>query len=268
MMRVEWGFIFHSVSNYMAELAEQWNSQDVQLWKNEPGLVSTEYTFVSQHFNATKNKYELMDRATALKAVFDGAMILDCLPDGRFDDFQLGQIVNLRTQKRNDKPPEANVLVEPFDSGVVTTTKPQKIIAYRRYAAQEMILQARYDPIAKGLLKHLGYNRPDFRTLYSLLDWMKTEGWTDKQIADVTGQSSGLLHEFTRTANNETVLGPMARHGGKGWKAPSKPVGIDAARSLILPAAKAFLQSRAEEFDSTGAWSTFVRQRKVKKKPE
>ena len=53
MLKIKWGFIFHSVYNYMPDLAEHWCSDDVQLWKSEPGYVSTEYTFASAHFNGS-----------------------------------------------------------------------------------------------------------------------------------------------------------------------------------------------------------------------
>src|SRR3546814_7597584 len=60
--------------------------------------------------------------------------------------------------------------------------------------------------------KHLGFNGPDYRTLYSLLDWMESEGWTEKQIAAVTDQDADAVKAFTGTANNATILDPLARH--------------------------------------------------------
>lgn len=207
-----------------------------------------------------------MDRATALKAVFDGAMMLDCLSSGQFDVFQFERIVDVSSDKRYDRPSEGNVLVEPFDRQVSAVATPHKIIVNGRYGTEEMILQARYDAIAKGLLKHLGFNGPDFRTLYSLVDWMKTEGWTEEQIAEVTGQRAGVVNDFTRTANNETVLGPLARHGAKGWQAPITPVLINDAQGIVLPAAKAFLLSRAHCFDATGTWPSVVHAPKAAKR--
>jgi hypothetical protein len=132
------------------------------------------------------------------------------------------------------------------------------IIASKHYGPEDMIFQARYDPIAKGMLRHLGHNGPDFRTLYSLLDWMETEGWTEEQVAAVTGQYTAAVKNFTHTANNETVLGPMARHGNKRWIAPTEPMKHIDAQRLILPAAKCFLEARAREFENTGVWPKHV----------
>src|SRR3546814_539860 len=73
---LRWGFIFRSVRNYMSDWTEHWRSDDVYLWKNEPGYVSTEFTYASPHFNGARDMYDLADRATALKAVLDGAMML------------------------------------------------------------------------------------------------------------------------------------------------------------------------------------------------
>src|SRR3546814_16971527 len=92
--------------------------------------------------------------------------------------------------------------------------------------------------------KHLGFNVPDYRTLYSLLDWMESEGWTEKQIAAVTDQDADAVKAFTGTANNATILDPLARHGEKRWRAPKSIMSLREAQALILPAAKGFLRSR------------------------
>ena len=261
MTFMKWGFICRSVQNYMEHLATHWRDEVVYLWKNEPGYVSTEYTFASPHFNSAGNVHDLLDRAVALKAVFDGAMILASLPNGRFVPFDLGLIVDLTTQSRHDHTGEGNVLVEPFDTLIYPLVAPKRII-HGHYGPEDMVGQARFDPIAKGLLRHIGHNGPDFRSLYSLLDWKETEGWTEEQVANVTSQTGSAVKSFTATANNETVLGPMARHGNKRWTAPSKPMPLVEAQRLILPAARRFLETRALEFESTGIWPKYVKPRK------
>jgi hypothetical protein len=266
---MRWGFIFHSVRNYMSDWTEHWCSDDVHLWKNEPGYVSTEFTFASPHFNRARDMYDLADRATALKAVLDGAMMLGVgALLHAYEPFALGQIVDLSDQRRRDGPGFGNVLVEPFDPRLSAFPSGTKLIRMDRYDPEAMILQARQDPIARGLLKHLGFNGPDYRTLYSLLDWMETEGWTEKQIAAVTGQDDSAVKAFTGTANNATILGPLARHGEKRWQAPKSIMSLKDARALILPAAKAFLKSRAETFDATDTWPLYVRPSKKKARTE
>lgn len=258
-----WGFIFQSVRNYMSDWTDHWRSNDVLLWKNEPGHVSTEFTFASPHFNRAGNMYELTDYAISLKAVLDGAMALGVGPRvGSYDPFTLGMIIDLRDQRRREGPSVGNVLVEPFDPLLASLPSGEKIIKNNRYGPEEMILQAREDPVALGVLKHLGFNGPDFRTLYSLLDWMESEGWTEERVAAVTEQSAAVVNIFTGTANNVTVLGPLGRHGALksgGGKSPKLIMTLHDAQALILPAASAFLRSRAEAFDITGKWPTFVR---------
>lgn len=256
---MRWGFIFHSVRNYMSDLAEQWHSDDIYLWKNEPGHVSIEFTFASPHFNRARDMYDLTDRATALKAVLDGAMMLGVGPRvSAYEPFALGEIINLRDHVRRDGPGLGNVLVEPFDP-LSTFPVGTKIITHDRYNPENMILQARQDTIALGVLKHLGFNGPDYRTLYALLDWMESEGWNEKRVAAVTGQDAEVVKAFTGTANNATILGPLARHGEKRWQVPKSIMTLEDAQALILPATKAFLRSRAETFDATGAWPVYVR---------
>jgi hypothetical protein len=261
-----WGFIFYSVRNYMADWTEQWRSADVYLWKNEPGYVSTEFTFASPHFNRARDMYDLTDRATALKAVLDGAMMLGVGPLlNAYEPFALGEIVDLRDQVRRTGPSLGNVLAEPFDRRLSRFLPNTTIITHGRYEPENMILQARQDAVALGVLKHLGFNGPDYRTLYSLLDWMESEGWNEEQVAAVTGQDANVVNAFTGTANNATILGPLARHGAKRWQAPKSIMTLENAQALILPATKAFLRSRAEAFDATGAWPVHVRAPKKKK---
>src|SRR3546814_13908668 len=50
-------------------------------------------------------------------------------------------------------PGLGNVLVEPFDPRLSTFAAHTKIITRDRYGAEDMILQARQDPIARGLLR-------------------------------------------------------------------------------------------------------------------
>lgn len=260
-----WGFIFYSVRNYMSDWTEHWHSDDVYLWKNEPGHVSTEFTFASPHFNRARDMYDLTDRATALKAVLDGAMMLGvgALIDA-YEPFALGEIADLRNQVRRNGPSLGNVLVEPFDPRLSRLPADTKIITHDRYDPEDMILQARQDPIALGVLKHLGFNGPDYRTLYSLLGWMESEGWTEEQVAAVTGQDADVVKAFTGTANNSTILGPLARHGEKRWHVPKSIMTLEDAQALILPATKAFLKLRAETLDATGAWPVYVRPSKKK----
>src|SRR3546814_20412271 len=89
----------------MSDWTEHWRSDDVYLWKNEPGYVSTEFTYASPHFNGARDMYDLADRATALKAVLDGAMMLgvgSLLHS--YEPFALGQIVDLGDQTKLDGP--------------------------------------------------------------------------------------------------------------------------------------------------------------------
>lgn len=269
-----WGFIFTSVRNYMSDWTDHWQSDDVLLWKNEPGHVSTEFTFASPHFSRARNMYELTDYALSLKAVLDGAMMLGVGPRiGGYDPFILGMIIDLKDQQRRDGPNAGNVLVEAFDPLLAPFPVGTKIIKRDRYDPEDMILQARQDPVALGVLKHLGFNGPDYRTLYSLLDWMESEGWSEEQVASVTKQHADVVNVFTGTANNVTILGPLGRHGAMkshSGKAPKLIMDLSDAQALILPAAKAFLRSRAEAFDATGSWPVYVQPAKKKgraKKP-
>src|SRR3546814_11459924 len=107
--------------------------------------------------------------------------------------------------------------------------------------------------------KHLGFNGPDYRTLDSLLDWMESEGWTEKQIAAVTDQDADAVKAFTGTANNDTILDPLDRNGEKRWRATQSIMSLREAQALSLLEAKGILRSSAEEFAATSMWTIFDR---------
>src|SRR3546814_11024896 len=77
--------------------------------------------------------YDLADRATELKAVLDGAMMLwvgSMLHS--YEPFALGQIVDLGDQTKRDGPGLGNELVEPFDTPLTNFAPHQKHIKQQR----------------------------------------------------------------------------------------------------------------------------------------
>lgn len=247
----KWGFRISPNDNLFQCFAEYAWTPDFQIWREAPGFVCTDHVWASCHLNDCRNVQDLADRATALRGVFDGAMYIEfgC----RYEPPAFRRLLDLIEQREYEFP-EGNVLAEPFSRTVIGSYTPERLNPMARKGPAFLVFLARYDVIARGMLKQLGFSGPDFRTLFSLLDWMIEAGWDNGDVAEAAQMSVGELKRFTATANNVTALGPHARHGAKGFKPPRKPMSLTEAQNLILPASHAFLASRADQLKIQARW--------------
>tara|TARA_B100000378_G_scaffold239676_1_gene207634 strand:+ start:593 stop:1399 length:807 start_codon:yes stop_codon:yes gene_type:complete len=246
----KWGLEFSSTSSQIAALGVDFHCPDLTLWKVEPGHVGIDFIFASPHFEFARSNNVVFDRAASLKAIFDGALYLF---DYYHEPFTFTRLID----NLSDETYECwggNVLVEPFDPLVVSSVVPRFLAPGDKLNPELMLFLARYDEVTRNLLKHLGFNGPDYRTLYSLLDWLKTHGWSEEQIASHSKMSASDVKRFRGTVNNVAVLGPLARHGDNKWEAPSKTMTLPDAQKLILKATYAFLVERAKAVDIIAKW--------------
>lgn len=240
----KWGFIINPLDNLFQGFAETAQSPDFIIWRTQPGFASTEHVWASAHFEDARDINELADRAAALKAVFDGAMYVEFA--ARYEPPIFRRLIDNHSQQTHSFP-RGRVQAEPFSRLRLSTSIPRMFDPMRWFGPEQLVFLARFDPVAKAMLKHLGFNGPDFRTLYALLDWMEANGWSDpRKIAAAVGGSKGEVKRFTRTANNVEVLGPFARHGEKSLDPPPKPMSLEEAQHLILSATASFLRERSE----------------------
>jgi hypothetical protein len=247
-----WGFLINPSDNLFQGFAEFARSPDFAIWRREPGLVSIEHVFASAHFEWASHVQEVSNRAVALKAVFDGAMYLEY--GERYIAPVFRRLIDNHSQQTHDFPP-GNVLANPYAPTTVRSAVPREFDPVSRETPAHLVFLARYDDVARAMLKHLGFNGPDYRTLFSLLDWLTHHGWKDPaRIAAPSGMKASEVRRFTATVNNVEVLGPHARHGDKNYAPPSQPMTLREARQLILPATRAFLFERSAAIDLVGRW--------------
>jgi hypothetical protein len=193
-----------------------------------------------------------LDRAAALKALFDGALILiqgsyrD--PFGRLWDDQ---------QRQNITIGDTDVLVSPFsEAWMHRTDRAQDREDVAAFPVSKWLYVARADPIVRGLLTFVGVNGLSWISLYAILDYMKTAEWDhltptrwdEANIAAAAGVSQAQISLFRQTANNEKVLGPYARHGGTNYVPPKDPMKLARASDIMRKAAVQFLDQRSIEF--------------------
>lgn len=134
--------------------------------------------------------------------------------------------------KRTHSFQRGPVQAQPFFRLGLSTSIP-RIFNPMRSSGQQLVFLVRIDPVAKAMLKQLGFDGPDFPTIYALLDWMKANGWSDaRKIAVAAGGSKGEVKRFTRTANNVEVLG-LSQGRQKSLEPPPKPMLLEEAQHLI-----------------------------------
>jgi hypothetical protein len=245
-----WGMEFRSTLNQTVALATDFRSPDISMWKCEAGFVCNRFIFASPHFELAATNNVVFDRAAALKAILDGAMYLF---SPAHEPFTFGRLINNRTGKSYECW-EGNVLSNPFDDLVLSMGVPRVYAPGNSLSVEQMIFLSRFDDVTRDLLKHLGYNGPDYRTLYSVLDWLKTHGWSDERIAGCSGMNSGDVKRFTGTVNNVETLGVFARHGAKRHGPPQKTITLAEAQKLILKATYQFVVERAIQADIVAKW--------------
>ena len=226
-------------------------SPDIAIWPEDSEGVPNWFSWSSWHLEDTGSAQELVDRMFALKAVFDGAFYLNY--GSQFHSLKFQPVVG-GGGLPVDTPLDADLRAEPFSeahikSRVDSILRPNSDVAV-------LIFQARYDEIAKQVLKFLGVNGITYMSLYALIDWMKVD-WDERTIATEAGLSNSIFADFKQTANNPTFLGPFSRHGGTGT-APKRPVLLKDAEGPILKATRSFLRERAKEAQLSDRWKAIA----------
>lgn len=203
------------------------------------------YGWASHHLDDLTDPQDVMNRAVALKALYDGALTI------RFGYHhqpftELYDAIENRTYRNL----AGDVLSNPFsDRQIARTSRSsdfENAMAAGRVA--EWIYLARCDEAARGILAFLGVNGATWISLYAAKDYIKQEGgWDEDQMAMATGKPKAEFVRFRQTANNSAAIGPFARHGEQGWKPPAKPMTLDEASDLIRVTVFAFLRNRSAE---------------------
>lgn len=207
------------------------------------------YAWSSHHLDHLEVDQDVIDRAFALKTLYDGALIIT---DGHHRD-PISELFDAR-KRTTRRGIEGNILAAPFSEDYIkeTNTRRHYDDAKAIDLVSKWIFLARTDLAARGILSFLGVNGATWISLYAAKDYMKTrDNWDEKRLAQVTGEPESEFLRFRHTANNEAAIGPFARHGDLNHQAPKDPMSLDRASDLIRKAAAKFLDHRATVLEST-----------------
>jgi hypothetical protein len=233
---VNWGYAIRSNIPWIASFTAEFHSPDIRVYEDYEDDRPTDYIWSSIHLNEFTDERMIYERASALNAIFDGAMYVDI--GTSYEPFWKGQLAFL-SNGRAITNFEQNSLVEPFWQEYVDATPNQP-----EDFASKIIHKSRYDKSIREILLFLGVNGLSWISLYAVLDTIKSEGWSEKEIIAQKIATAAELNLFSHTANNVAAIGPFARHGNKGQLPPDNPMSLKTAKELILRILKKFIAAK------------------------
>ena len=250
----DWTFRFDANYAWIDAFVGQFPGGDIVIISDDWDAAATQYRWSSPHLNGLTDAGEIGARAAALKALFDGAMLLHRKGDYRllpvdrtvehsgagFGDFQL---------RHPFEPFSADWKRWTFDS----SESPM------RHPVSTFLFLAHYSQTAKDMLLFLGANGVSWISLYALKDFMAHEKWSEDEMASAGNVSVAELKRFRATANNHAAIGPFARHGEAGWTPPKVPMTLDKAHSVILDCVGGFMAALARKLDLTAVFAAKCR---------
>jgi hypothetical protein len=232
-----WGFRLPD-TNWVHSLSRWLHGPDIAI-VSEEDYGPPDFFWCSRHLDELELGAALNGRATALKAIFDGALYIARQPN--FHPLPLGELVNLREDRRAGYYERADP-VYPFSSALVTSTTALDVPG--KGDADYLMFKARTDDVVRKMLEWVGYRGVSFTSLYGLRDFMNTAGTTDAEIAALAETTNSQITLFRRTANSHDAVGHDSRHGPLSQDPPATPMPLSKAAELIFKACQAFIEAR------------------------
>ncbi len=237
----KWVFDFPENYSWTYDFVLNYGSNDFVIMIDEDDGQPPYYSWYSPHLEELSDVDLMAHRAAALKALFDGAMLLH-----RRGSFYHRGIVAPNGTSSSSFNKNIEFPFEPFSCNWKSSNCSDHSRPIRHVVSRNIHL-AHYCDTIKNMLIFLGYNGVSWITLYAMKDFIKSFGWDDNKIANASGCNTQKLKLFSQTANNFAAIGPLARHGQTGWQPPSVPMSLHDATELILSCVDAFCEERAHQ---------------------
>ncbi|MGN8001502.1 hypothetical protein [Sphingomonas sp. 22176] len=248
-MKHRWAIQVANNYSWFESLVDQHNAVDIGFMVDAVDAQPNQYAIVSHHLDDLADVDQVIDRATALIALLDGALYLQ---QGHYAGMRTADLINLDDCRRTVFA-DGSVLADPFSPKWSGASVPRSY-GHLVLPAERMLFMARTDELTRNMLKFLGVNGPTWIALYALKDYMKSGGWDEGALANASEVSKSEVERFRRTANNPAAIGPFARHGEQGHQPPDVAMTLPEARAIILKATGRFLDERARKLDVVGSY--------------
>lgn len=237
-----WAIPISANYSWFESFVERQNPVDIGFMVDTVDAQPNQYSIVSSHLDDLDDIDAAASRAVALISLLDGAMHLQ---DGNYAGMYPREIMDLQASGKRALE-EGDAMTSPFSQAQIAGKIPGGCGDLIR-PLERWVFMARHDALTLDMLRFLGVNGPTWITLYALKDYMKSGGWDEVKVAAAAGVTAKEVERFRHTANNPAAIGPFARHGNQGHKAPAKPMTLGEARKIILTAGGKFLDNRAKE---------------------
>jgi hypothetical protein len=201
---------------------------------------SSSLYWTSPHLQGCPDKGTAIQKALALKALFDGAIYL-YMKSSQFQGTYFLRGLDEKTSHSFSIEEEYS-LAEPFDSTIAQRESQRINTGLAGFIALSSRL-ARKSDTCRNILSFVGVNGITWISLYAIRDFLK-----DPTIRTLTGASKNEIDRFRRTANSFSVLGPKGRHGSSKEQPPPKPMKLTEAENLICEAAIAYFRREENAF--------------------
>ena len=241
---LEWTFHMHVNMARIESFTQAMSSCDVAIIDGRNDVSPDRFSWSSPHLNGLTDPAELGARAAAMKAMYDGAMILG-LRD-RYSPWQLNPPIEHSKVVQQDL--RLKIPAQPFSPDWEAWTFEACDDPFRHPVSTYLFL-AHFDETVKHMLVFLGVNGATWISLYALKDFVGRAGWEEDRMALGAGVTTSEIERFRRTANSFEAVGPFARHGQQGHQPPSNPMTLEEARKIICDCVEAFFTERARAVD-------------------
>ncbi len=226
------------------ELSAYNPSPDLAFMNEEYDDGAPHFYFTSAHLDELSEPAQVWGRATQLLDMFHGIHVLATLAiNSPFSTARpvLHSLYDLWEGKSRE--PVAPEIPTPLPYTAAVLCEPIHAV-YQSGTMGRTLLLARTEPDVRTLLTQLGQEL-DLRTLYAIVDTLRYYDGTDfDERLTRAGISTKQYKRFTRTADNFTASGLLARHGPSNNEPPAKPMPLSEAQYLVKRLTRQYLTDR------------------------
>lgn len=252
-MSMRWEFPITSHYGWLSEFSRNNIGVDYAICGEYDHSDVEYFCFSSRHLEGLSDPVKVIKRATALKALVDGALYVR---HPGFSGLDFGPLID------NQGISHGTYVVEikedawgsPFDLGYTAFTPSLPSGTTPRWT-EAAIFISKYDSATKDILEFIGVNGLTWISLYACIETIKEAGWSESKIESAAGSSGFRL--FKHTSNTYKATGPFGRHGHTPCAPPPVPMKIADAKIWVMKVVEKFIESRFTTCDISAKWTAF-----------
>lgn len=245
----DYEFSFNANMGKIDSLVQSNSGTDFSFYDaSDDDQAGSDYRWHSPHLQGICDRRELMEKASYLIALVNGAQKLTGC---RVSSGELEVTSPVGHHFLTDSSDEFSYKLPPFSDKMDKWKYTMGDDPFRDWISYSLFL-SRYEETSRHMLLFLGVNGPSWISLYALLDFINQylrnnnlpNG--ERELAAKYNVEHGELRRFKYTANNFAAIGPFCRHGDQGHEPPNEPMLFGEAKDLIFELMRNFLKSHMD----------------------